>query len=58
VHGTQGLLLTKNISTTIPELKKFPAGGAVVWQAHGIIYAVGGTISNTNQLLNSANSLH
>ena len=57
VHGTQGLLLTKNISTTIPQLKKFPAGSAVVWQTNGIIYAVGGTISNTNQLLNSANSL-
>jgi hypothetical protein len=58
VHGTQGLLLTSNISTTIPQLKKFPAGSAVVWQTHGIIYAVGGTISDTNQLLNSANSLH
>jgi hypothetical protein len=58
VHGTQGLLLTKNISTTIPQLKKFPAGSAVVWQTHAIIYAVGGTISNTTQLLNSANSLH
>jgi len=58
VHGTQGLLLTKNISTTIPNLKKFPAGSAIVWQSHGIIYAVGGTISNTNMLLNSANSLH
>ncbi len=57
VHGTQGLLLTSNISTTIPQLKKFPAGSAVVWQTHGIIYAVGGTISDTNQLLNSANSL-
>ena len=58
VHGTQGLLLTKNISTTIPQLKKFPAGSAVVWQTRGIIYAVGGTISDTNQLVNSANSLH
>jgi len=58
VQGTQGLLLTSNISTTIPQLKKFPAGSAVVWQTHGIIYAVGGTISDTNQLLNSANSLH
>ena len=58
VHGTQGLLLTKNISTTIQQLKKFPAGSAVVWQTHGIIYALGGTISDTNQLLNSANSLH
>jgi hypothetical protein len=58
VHGTQGLLLTSNISTTIQQLKKFPAGSAVVWQTHGIIYAVGGTISDTNQLLNSANSLH
>ena len=57
VHGTQGLLLTSNISTTIPQLKKFPAGSAVVWQTHGIIYAVGGTISDTTQLLNSANSL-
>jgi hypothetical protein len=58
VNGTQGLLLTSNISTTIPQLKKFPAGSAVVWQTNGIIYAVGGTLSNTNQLLNSANSLH
>jgi hypothetical protein len=58
VHGTQGLLLTKNISTTIPQMKKFPAGSAVIWQTNGIIYAVGGTVSNTNQLLNSANSLH
>jgi hypothetical protein len=57
VHGTKGLLLTSNISTTIPELKKFPAGSALVWQTHGIIYAIGGTVSNTNQLLNSANSL-
>jgi hypothetical protein len=57
VHGTTGLLLTSNISTTIEQLKKFPAGSAVVWQAHGIIYALGGTISDTNQLLNSANSL-
>jgi hypothetical protein len=29
----------------------------VVWQTHGIIYALGGTISDTNQLLKSANSL-
>jgi hypothetical protein len=57
VRGTQGLLLTSNIATTIPQLKKFPAGSAVVWQTHDIIYAVGGTISDTNQLLNSANSL-
>jgi hypothetical protein len=57
IHGTQGLLLTSNISTSIPQLKKFPAGSAVVWQTHGIIYAVGGTIANTNQLLKSANSL-
>ncbi len=58
VRGIQGLLLTSNIATTIPQLKKFPAGSAVVWQTHDIIYAVGGTVSNTNQLLNSANSLH
>lgn len=57
VHGTTGLLLTSNISTTIKELKKFPAGSIVVWQTHGIIYAVGGTVSDTNQLINSANSL-
>jgi hypothetical protein len=57
VRGTTGLLLTSNISTTIEQLKKFPAGSAVVWQTHGIIYALGGTISDTNQLLNSANSL-
>ena len=57
VQGTTGLLLTSNISTTIEQLKKFPAGSAVVWQTHGIIYALGGTISDTNQLLKSANSL-
>ncbi len=58
VNGTQGLLLTKNIATTIPRLKNFPAGSAVVWQTGGIIYAVGGTVSDTNALLNSAKSLH
>jgi hypothetical protein len=57
VQNTQGLLLTSNISTTIPQLKKFPAGSAVVWQTRGIIYAVGGTISDTIQLVKTANSL-
>src|SRR5579885_2210892 len=32
VHGTSGLLLTRNISTTIKQFKQFPAGSAVVWQ--------------------------
>ncbi len=57
VHGTSGLLLTSNISTTIEHIKKFPAGSAVVWQTQNIIYAVGGTVSDTHQLLTSANSL-
>ena len=57
VHGTSGLLLTRSISTTIKQLKQFPAGSAVVWQTQNIIYAVGGTVSDTNQLLTSANSL-
>lgn len=57
VHGTSGLLLTRNISTSIKQLKQFPAGSAVVWQTRNIIYAVGGTVSDTNQLLTSANSL-
>ncbi|HET7640319.1 MAG TPA: hypothetical protein VFK47_16465, partial [Ktedonobacteraceae bacterium] len=57
VHGTSGLLLTSNVSTTIEQIKKFPAGSAVIWQTHGIIYALGGTVSNTNQLVTSANSL-
>jgi len=57
VHGTTGLLLTSNVSTNIEQIKKFPAGSAVVWQMHGIIYALGGTVSDTNQLLTSANSL-
>jgi hypothetical protein len=57
VHGTTGLLLTSNISTTIAQIKSFPAGSATVWQVQGIIYAVGGTVSDTNQLLTSANSL-
>lgn len=57
VHGTSGLLLTKNVSTTIQQIKKFPVGSAVVWQMHGIIYALGGTVTNTRLLLRSANSL-
>jgi hypothetical protein len=57
VHGTSGLLLTSNISTTIEHIKKFPVGSMVVWQVHDIIYALGGTVSNTDQLLMSANSL-
>ncbi len=57
VHGTTGLLLTRSITTTIKQLKRFPAGSAVVWQTHGIIYAVGGTVSDSRQLISSANSL-
>ncbi len=57
VHGTSGLLLTSNVSTTIEQIKKFPAGSAVVWQMRGIIFALGGTVADTNQLLTSANSL-
>ncbi|HLH63657.1 MAG TPA: hypothetical protein VKV20_18395 [Ktedonobacteraceae bacterium] len=58
VHGSSGLLLTRNVSTTLKQFKQFPAGSAVVWQTGNIIYAVGGTVSDTNQLLTSANSLY
>ncbi len=57
VHNTTGLLLTSSVSTTIEQIKKFPAGSVVVWQTNGIIYAVGGTVSDTNQLVTSADSL-
>ncbi len=57
VHGTAGLLLTSSITTSIEQIKSFPAGSAVIWQAGGIIYALGGTISDTNQLINVANAL-
>ena len=58
VHGTSGLLLSNGKSTTVAGVKQFPAGSAVVWQSNNIIYAVGGTITDTNQLLATANSLH
>lgn len=47
VHGAPGLLLADNT----------PIGGVVVWQAHGMIYALGGDIGNAAQLLTTANSL-
>jgi hypothetical protein len=47
VHGASGLLLADNT----------PIGGIVVWQTHGMIYALGGDIGNAAQLLTTANSL-
>ncbi len=47
IHGTQGVLMTDSSLTL----------GALVWQTHGIIYGIGGTISDNAQLLDSANSL-
>ena len=47
-HGVQGVLMTD------PSLSL----GAIIWQAHGIIYMVAGATSDSTQLLNSANSLH
>ncbi len=46
-HGTQGVLMTDSSLSL----------GAIVWQTHGIIYGIGGAISNSSQLLDSANSL-
>ncbi|HLI08177.1 MAG TPA: zf-HC2 domain-containing protein [Ktedonobacteraceae bacterium] len=46
-HGVTGVMMTDS------SLKL----GAVIWQAHGIIYAVAGATSNGAQLLASANSL-
>ncbi|TMB80637.1 MAG: hypothetical protein E6J48_10120 [Chloroflexi bacterium] len=47
IHGAPGLLLADNT----------PIGGIVVWQTHGMIYALGGDIGNAAQLLTTANSL-
>ncbi|HVB21491.1 MAG TPA: zf-HC2 domain-containing protein [Ktedonobacteraceae bacterium] len=47
IHGVPGLLLADNT----------PIGGAVVWQTHGMIYAVGGAVGNATQLMETANSL-
>jgi hypothetical protein len=47
VHGSPGLLLADNT----------PIGGALVWQTHGMIYALGGNIGDAAQLLAVANSL-
>jgi hypothetical protein len=47
-HGVPGVLIT-DTSLSL---------GAVVWQTHGIIYAVAGATSNSAHLLDCANSLH
>lgn len=47
VHGSSGLLLADNT----------PIGGVLVWQTHGMIYALGGNIGNAAQLLAAANTL-
>jgi hypothetical protein len=46
-HGVQGVLMT-DTSLSL---------GAVIWQTHGIIYAVAGATSSSAQLLECANSL-
>jgi hypothetical protein len=47
IQGAPGLLLADNT----------PIGGAVLWQTHGMIYALGGAVGNATQLLDTANSL-
>jgi Putative zinc-finger len=47
IRGTQGVLMTDSSLFM----------GALVWQMHGIIYGIGGAISDSGQLLDSANSL-
>ena len=47
INGTQGVLMTDSSLSL----------GALVWQTHGIIYGIGGAISDSAQLLDSANSL-
>lgn len=47
IHGAPGLLLADNT----------PIGGGVLWQTHGMIYAVGGATGNATQLMETANSL-
>jgi len=58
VHGTNGVLLSSNATTSVEHMKKLPLGSAVLWQIGGVVYAVGGAVSNTDQLLATANSLH
>lgn len=57
VHGTSGLLLSTSKTTTVENITHFPAGSMALWQMHGIIYALGGAVADTNQLLTTANSL-
>jgi len=47
IHGAPGLLLADNT----------PIGGGVLWQTHGMIYALGGAVGNATQLMETANSL-
>ena len=57
VNGTSGVLLNSNKTTTVESIKQFPAGSMIVWQAKGIIYALGGITTNTDQLLATARSI-
>jgi hypothetical protein len=57
VNGASGVLLNSNKTTTVESIKQFPAGSMIVWQAKGIIYALGGITTNTNQLVAAANSI-
>ncbi|MHB1414801.1 MAG: anti-sigma factor family protein [Chloroflexota bacterium] len=53
VDGVQGLLVTHKPATTGIE---GPEGTYVVWQKNGVVYVLGGTVSETD-LLQAANSL-
>jgi hypothetical protein len=46
-RGAPGVLLTDNALNL----------GGILWQTHGIIYAVGGETSNTSELIDTVNSL-
>jgi hypothetical protein len=47
-HGVQGVMMVDSSLSL----------GAVIWQTGGIVYALGGAISDSTQLMDSANSLH
>ena len=57
VNGTSGVLLQSTKATTVEGIKNFPGGSMIVWQAKGIIYALGGITTNTDQLLAAAKSI-
>jgi hypothetical protein len=59
IHGTKGVVVSCSdvVASSAENMRNFPLGSVVLWQLHGLVYAVGGVVSNVDQLLAVSSSV-